>query len=394
MSFVKTAQRKAGKTLDFTITKQFVTKDAAADCIIEGYANTSSKDRVGDVVLPEAFASTLATYMTNPVMLENHDWDKPAGCILESKIDDKGLWVRAKVSAARPDLQVMVREGTLRTFSIGYNEVLADFDDATKTKIIKELELLEISIVTVPANAEALFGVAGTPAAPQPTSGEADAPAADDAGKSAKKPKSAKALKDFIADVKFAADRELTGTEVVACCDYFMTNEDHMTIKELIAELRKAAPAAATKTGDAPSAGAPAPAAAAGNASAGVTAPAGGAGASAEGQVAAMLQALSAKVDALANAMAQVLEGMKQEDEAAPADGDKPAEGDKKPADDKPADGASADDEKAKKPAADKKPDPKDPKDDEDASDEDMEKALAEIEAIEAEMQAHGGDQE
>lgn len=387
----KSAPRKASKHLDF-VGKSYATKDASGDCIIEGYANTVGKDRVGDVVLPTAFDATLPTYLTNPVMLENHDWDKPAGFIMEAKTDEKGLWVRAKVSAARPDLQTMCREGTLRTFSIGYNEVDTDYDDGSKTKVIKELELLEISIVTVPANAEALFGMAGAAPAAAPAS---ETPAADDGedepAKSAPKPKYAKALKDFISDVKDAAGKDLSGTEVEAICDYFMTNEEPMTKKELIAILRGEK---AAKTGDAPSAGVPAAGAAAGNASAGVTPPAaGGAGASAEAEVPKMLAALSAKLDAIAQGLAQVLEGMKDEasdkpaDDAKPADGDKPAEGDKKPGDDKPAEG---DDEKAKKPAADKEED----EDDKEMSKDEEEKALAEIAKMEAELEALGAGQE
>lgn len=128
---------------------------------IEGYANTIDKDRVGDVVLPEAFTKTLPTYMDNPVLLFQHDWDKVIGTVTSAEVTDKGLYIRAKVSSAKDveDVRTKILEGGLRTFSIGYNEVDAVFDERTKTNVIKELELLEISVVTIPANANAKFSV-------------------------------------------------------------------------------------------------------------------------------------------------------------------------------------------------------------------------------------------
>lgn len=128
---------------------------------IEGYANTVDKDRVGDVVLPAAFEKTLPQYMENPVLLFQHDWDKVIGTVTSAEVDDKGLLIKAKVSNAKDveDVRTKIAEGSLRTFSIGYNEVDAVFDERTKTNVIKELELLEISVVTIPANANAKFTV-------------------------------------------------------------------------------------------------------------------------------------------------------------------------------------------------------------------------------------------
>ena len=145
-------------TLDIDKSK---VKAAGDSLIIEGYANTVDKDRVGDVVLPEAFTKTLPGYMENPVLLFQHDWDKVIGNVTSAEVTDKGLYIRAKVSGAKDveDTRTKILEGSLRTFSIGYNEVDAVFDERTKTNVIKELELLEISVVTIPANAQAKFSV-------------------------------------------------------------------------------------------------------------------------------------------------------------------------------------------------------------------------------------------
>jgi HK97 family phage prohead protease len=144
-----------------------VTKDASGNIFIEGWANTVDKDRVGDVVLPSAFSKTMKEYMENPIMLYQHDWDKVAGNIVEYKIVDdeneptNGLWIKAKVSNAKDvdDVRTKIKEGSLKTFSIGYNELDSDYDKATDTNIVKEIELLEISIVTIPCNPFAKFGM-------------------------------------------------------------------------------------------------------------------------------------------------------------------------------------------------------------------------------------------
>lgn len=153
----KTVQEVKTKRLDFNLESGVVTKDASGDCMIEGYANTSSKDRVGDVVKPTAFTKSLETYMKNPVLLVNHDWNDPCGVVTAAEVTDKGLMIKAKISNTREDIKTLIREGCLRTFSIGYNEVDSEYDESTKTKYVKELELLEISVVTVPANTEAMF---------------------------------------------------------------------------------------------------------------------------------------------------------------------------------------------------------------------------------------------
>jgi HK97 family phage prohead protease len=217
-------------TKAFTLTG-VVTKSADGKCQIEGYANTSAKDRVGDVVLPKAFEKSLPTYMKNPVLLANHDWNDPCGRVTHAEITDKGLFIKAFISSTRKDIQTLIDEGCLSTFSIGYNEVDSEYDEATKTKYIKELELLEISVVTVPANTEASFT---TISAKGDSEGDEKA---DESAKSAKAP-TAKELKDFIDTVKSVAGRDLTGTETVAVCDYFISNEEIMTKEQLIAILK------------------------------------------------------------------------------------------------------------------------------------------------------------
>lgn len=144
-----------------------VKKSADGKITIEGYANTSHVDRVGDNVLPSAFSKTLPEYMQNPVLLSQHDWDLVIGKVLEANIvedsdsSEGGLWIKAMISGADDvsSVREKVREGILTTFSIGYNEIEAAYDKSKDVFIVKEVELLEISIVTIPANPNARFSM-------------------------------------------------------------------------------------------------------------------------------------------------------------------------------------------------------------------------------------------
>lgn len=287
----------AVKFLDFTFDITKSTKDANGELFIEGYANTNSKDRVGDVVLPTAFAKSLPTYLTNPVLLANHDWNDPCGRCMSAEITEKGLYIKARLSDTRNDIKTLVREGVLSTFSIGYNEIDTDFDESTKTKYIKELELLEISIVTVPANVESIFKVTDT-AAPEAAPAEEAAPKAASAAKPTTV-KTAKQLAEFIGDVKVAMQKDLDGPQIIAVCEYFNTDgEEIMTKEQLIAALRG-------KSVEAPAAAAPAstPAAAAKTDAPAEAQPA------AEGADADPMKQIMAKLDVIAQAIAQILEG-------------------------------------------------------------------------------------
>lgn len=331
----KTINTIKTKRFDFKLDQTIVTKSADGDCVIEGYANTSAKDRVGDVVLPKAFEKTLETYLKNPVLLANHDWNDPCGMVMTAEVTDKGLWIKAKISNTREDIKTLIREGCLRTFSIGYNEVDAEYDESTKTKYIKELELLEISVVTVPANTEAMF----TQASAKTETEAGTEKAKEEEAKSA--PKSAKSLKSFIDMVKSVVGKSLNETEVEAVCSYFINEEDnHMTKEQLIAALSaKSVDAAAAPVAPEAKAEEAAPAE--------------------QPQDGDMMKELMAKIDAIGQAMAQILEGMQPK-----ADAEEPAKEEEAPAKEE----AKAEEE------------PKDEQE-EDMEEEEVEKQLAELEA-------------
>jgi HK97 family phage prohead protease len=128
---------------------------------IEGYANTTTKDRVDDVVAAWNWSEPiLSSYMKNGfgTLLFMHDHDKPVGKILEVEGRDDGLFVRGFVSKSWKDAW-MVEEGLIKGFSIGYliDWMNSRYDAQTDTYYLAIKELLEISIVTIPANQDSLI---------------------------------------------------------------------------------------------------------------------------------------------------------------------------------------------------------------------------------------------
>lgn len=131
---------------------------------IEWYASTKDKDRYWDIVEPNAFEKAMQTYSLNPILLLQHDADKPIGKVESFTIDWNWLYIKAIVTEDIDWVMNKLKNGILKWFSIWYR--LLDYemnyteDDewhiTDSTCVIKELELLEISLVSIPANPYAL----------------------------------------------------------------------------------------------------------------------------------------------------------------------------------------------------------------------------------------------
>lgn len=134
--------------------------DGKIDSIfIEGYANTTTVDRSGDVIPMPAWSKALDNYLKNPIILAYHDSDNPIGRMEDFKVDEKGLWIKARISAAAEDVFNLIKDGVLTAFSVGFIIKDAVYDSVTDLFIIKDLELLEISVVSVPCNQDSTFSL-------------------------------------------------------------------------------------------------------------------------------------------------------------------------------------------------------------------------------------------
>lgn len=97
-------------------------------------------------------------------ILFNHQQDKPVGTVLEAKYDQDGLLIKAKIFKFPNDdltnfVYHAVKSGVIRAFSIGI--IVKGFDvveqEGEEYLQLAKSEAIEVSLVSVPANHEALF---------------------------------------------------------------------------------------------------------------------------------------------------------------------------------------------------------------------------------------------
>lgn len=127
---------------------------------ISGFASTKFKDRQGDVVLPEALEKSMQIYSKNPVVLRDHNPSQPIGKMTDFKITEDGLFVVDEIGKGFKDADeawAAIDQGILSAFSIGFIPLNSDRIDGEF--VITELELVEHSVVSIPANRESLFSV-------------------------------------------------------------------------------------------------------------------------------------------------------------------------------------------------------------------------------------------
>lgn len=145
----------------FHIGSTFKAFEEDNDLHIAGMASTNGTDRVGDVIETEAWTKGgLNNYLNNPVILFNHDYNQPIGRAIALETNDKGLQLKAKIAKSAGHVGELIKEGVLGAFSVGFRVKDAEYMTETDGYKIKDAELLEVSVVTVPANQAATFSLA------------------------------------------------------------------------------------------------------------------------------------------------------------------------------------------------------------------------------------------
>jgi HK97 family phage prohead protease len=128
---------------------------------IQGYASTNDTDRAGDVIEKDAWLQGgLENFKNNPILLFNHDYNTPIGKATGLEVTDRGLKIDGIISKSAGKIAEMVKEGILGAFSVGFRVKDADYIEETDGLRIKDAELFEVSVVSVPANQSAIFSVA------------------------------------------------------------------------------------------------------------------------------------------------------------------------------------------------------------------------------------------
>lgn len=126
------------------------------DWKVEGYASVfHSVDSYGDTVLPGAFLKSLED--RQPAMHYEHlRWATP-GMWTKAEEDEHGLKVTGQLTrdhTLAKDLRASLRHGTVRGLSIGF--VLKDSEQKDDNRIIKEVDLHEVSFTAQPAEPKAV----------------------------------------------------------------------------------------------------------------------------------------------------------------------------------------------------------------------------------------------
>lgn len=117
-------------------------------------ASSGSTDRDGEILQSDGWV--LDNFKKAPRLLWGHNpHELPIGKVTDIKIDKNRLVFDAELAEKENDFAAKVgnlmRGGFLNTFSVGFRPLERDGDT------FKRMELLEISVVNVPANAEAML---------------------------------------------------------------------------------------------------------------------------------------------------------------------------------------------------------------------------------------------
>jgi len=129
--------------------------------LIRGMASTADFDRAGDSISAEAWQKGgLKNFEKNPIILFNHDYDRPIGRATGMKAGPNGLELECKISKSAPgNVAELVKDGVLGAFSVGFRVKDADYIKETDGLMIKDAELFEVSVVSVPCNQAATFSL-------------------------------------------------------------------------------------------------------------------------------------------------------------------------------------------------------------------------------------------
>lgn len=128
--------------------------------VIRGVATTPAVDRVGDIVEP------LGVSFKNPLpLLWQHQHDKPVGTVKFDKPTKDGVTFEAELPQISEEGTLRdrieeawqsIKAGLVRAVSIGFRPIEYSYMDEGGIRFVKS-EVFELSLVTIPANADAVI---------------------------------------------------------------------------------------------------------------------------------------------------------------------------------------------------------------------------------------------
>lgn len=141
--------------MEVLYTKAYI-EEKSGDEIV-AIASTATEDRQGEIVSVDGW--DLKDFKANPVILWGHDGNEPAiGNATKTWIEGSGKGAKLMVKIAfqevtqrAREVKQLVRDGVIKTLSVGFQPLEAEGNTYTKQK------LLEVSVVNVPANPQAMM---------------------------------------------------------------------------------------------------------------------------------------------------------------------------------------------------------------------------------------------
>ncbi|STY90192.1 phage prohead protease, HK97 family [Moraxella bovis] len=156
-----------GFLLDKIMTKAYSTltiksvTDTDDERLITGIATTPSTDRDDDILEP-----TGAKFALPIPLLWQHNHNQPIGEVIQATITDKGIEIVAKIAKIADDGKLKerideawqsIKSGLVKCLSVGFKIKEYNYLESSWGLHIKEWEWYELSVVTVPANSDAVI---------------------------------------------------------------------------------------------------------------------------------------------------------------------------------------------------------------------------------------------
>ena len=165
MSNINFKKADATRHLEFAMKAEDIQEDGSFVCYGAIFSNV---DQGGDIIAPGAFTTSLAEAKEDGrliPMLWQHDRDQPIGGWASIVEDEKGLRCEGQILLHAGDLEkrayAHLKNGTVGGFSIGYRlkadgyEIHPDYPEDDYVWLLTDVDLREISLVTMPMNLEA-----------------------------------------------------------------------------------------------------------------------------------------------------------------------------------------------------------------------------------------------
>ena len=136
-------------------------KEITEEGRFRGYASVFDViDYYDDEIVRGAFTKSIAEKM--PVMLWQHNSAEPIGVYESIREDDIGLWIEGRLLL---DLEkgreayILLKNQAIRGLSIGYVPTQWEWEnrETRRIRVLKGIDLWEVSLVTFPANPKALI---------------------------------------------------------------------------------------------------------------------------------------------------------------------------------------------------------------------------------------------